>query len=285
MQSVHYNEMTKRANAQRRTGESDAQCFARYSATPEGRALMAKHQTEQLGDSLSYLPTPQEFVPVNKASNNVANWTALVAGIKKIQGGSEMEAIEAALSTEEGRSAFELAKWSQRAGDVSLNDIMFEGMISGEHAAIRAEKRARTKSRFEEIGDNIRRRDPTLTQSKAMDLARSTPDGKKAWDEWFKLGVPGNPNNGMGQSSGRTPSMWTGESGASGANQRGPDFNVEQMDGPEAVRFKSAADANKAWRGLIQKVMDATNLPPTRVVELLRRHPVGQSIYDAAMAA
>jgi hypothetical protein len=51
MHTETYNAMMKLAREQRRGTESDAQSFSRLAQSPEGHALMRKHQQEQLPDA------------------------------------------------------------------------------------------------------------------------------------------------------------------------------------------------------------------------------------------
>jgi hypothetical protein len=248
MQTEAYDVMMKFAREQRRENESDAQAFSRFSQSPEGRALLAKHQSEQLADSLPYV-TPT--VSVEKSAPTL--WGSLVASVQKIENCSLSKAIDICLKSPEGREVYDLHTHAERVksgawepADLSYHDTRFRADVT--------KAKSTTLSEYERLVEETLTKFPQMTRSDAMSRVQAM--NPKAWEN-FKLMMPdgGNPMDApvSGRPAPAHETMW--DSPASGSRQSAgrdvrpgpqPDdsvrFKRDRCAGAIADVFKSIAD-------------------------------------------
>jgi hypothetical protein len=232
MHTETYDVMMKFARAQRRENESDAQAFSRFSQSPEGRELFAKHQSEQLADSLPYV-TPT--VSVEKSAPTL--WGSLVASVQKIENCSLSKAIDICLKSPEGREVYDLHTHAERVksgawepADLSYHDTRFRADV--------AKAKNTTRSEYEDLVEQTSAKFPNMSRSDVMERVRAM--NPAAWLR-FKEMMPdgGNPMDApvSGKPAPRHETMW--DSPASGSRQSA---GRDVRPGPQPV----AASASSA---------------------------------------
>ena len=238
MHTETYDVMMKFARAQRRENESDAQAFSRFSQSPEGRELFAKHQSEQLADSLPYV-TPT--VSVEKSAPTL--WGSLVASVQKIENCSLSKAIDICLKSPEGREVYDLHTHAERVksgawepADLSYHDTRFRADV--------AKAKNTTRSEYEDEVEQTLTRFPNMSRSDAMSRVQAM--NPAAWLR-FKEMMPdgGNPMDApvSGKPAPRHETMQ--DSDFSGSRQNA---GRDVRPGPQpsdAVRFKSSDAESK----------------------------------------
>jgi hypothetical protein len=277
MDITAYETLQKFANEQRRSGESEAQAFARYCRTPEGAKLLRKHQQERLADSYSYLPAA-ETARVEKSALAQSDWNALVAGIQGMAKCSLSKAIDAALGTEAGREAFKVHK---RAEMMASRQYTQADMIT--HDSVEAVRqynydmrKANTKPLFMQMVDDVRSRNPSMSMTAAMDHVRSIkPEGEEAWQKFKTLGLANDPQDGAlsGRPDPSRAPMWEGEQTSSHLTQPRK-FPVAD----DTPTFKSATEQ---WSDLVGEFRKSTGWDWARTVNALKHHELSAPYYSA----
>jgi hypothetical protein len=240
MQTQTYDVMMKFAHEQRRENESDAQAFSRYAQSPEGRELFAKHQSEQLGDSVSY--TPPGSVAVAKSMPPSTLWTGLVSGIQRIAKCSQSQAIDMAMRTEEGRLAFKVSNAAEMAKNYDASDtVYYRAEVDAHLGAMGKAAKSTTLSEYERLVEETLAKFPQMTRSDAMERVRAL--NPEAWLK-FKEMMPdgGDPMDApvSGKPAPRHETMF--DSPMSGSQQNA---GRDVRPGPQpsdAVRFKREDD-------------------------------------------
>jgi hypothetical protein len=180
-----YNRMLEAAKVFQTVGVSEAQAFTKFIATDEGAELFRIHGSLPGPD---YKPAWQ--APINKNAGDNSLWDRLVRATAKSQGITYSKAVDACLSTPEGRAVFD----EQRRHElIHKSGFTVADMECFTQAQALVEKRRGDPvnplpSEYEVACNNIRQNYPHLTESEVHDEARkANPD---AWEQHktMKLG-------------------------------------------------------------------------------------------------
>jgi hypothetical protein len=273
MQNRVYDEMMKLAVQQRRANECEAQSFARYCRTPEGAAMLRKHQQAQLG-----LPADTN---VAKSAPAASDWNALVAGIQGMGKGSLSKAIDAALATEAGREAFKIHKRNEMLASkqYTIADITLHDSVEAVRQYNYDMHKANTKPLFMQMVDDVRSRNPSMSMMDAMDHVRSIkPEGEDAWLKFKTLGLANNPMDGAlsGRPARTHETLW--DSPHSGSRQDAGVNVRPAAPADDTPRFKSATDT---WSDIVAEFRKSSGWDWARAVNVLKHHPASCSYYAA----
>jgi hypothetical protein len=267
MQTEIYNVMMKFAREQRRENESEAQAFSRYIQSPEGRELFQKHQSEQLGDSVSY--TPPGSAAVEKSAPPSTLWTGLVAGIRRIAKCSEAQAIDMAMKTEEGRLAFKVSNAAEMAKNYDASDtVYYRAEVDAHLGALGKAAKSTTLSEYERLVEETLAKFPGMRRSDAMERVRSL--NPPAWEN-FKLMMPDGGNPMDAPVSGRpAPTHQTMQDSPMSGSQQNAGRDVRPGPQPDdSVRFKRDDRVAKAIAEVVKGIASDTSLSDSEKLRLL----------------
>jgi hypothetical protein len=235
METQAYHSLMKLAAELRQPDESVAQSFAKVSRTA-GQKLFAEHQRQQLGSALSHVPAA-----VEKSAPPATVWSGLVSAVMRIEKCSYSKAVDLCLKTEEGRFAFKACNAAELAKNYGPADLAYyNAEVSKANNSIDLAKAAKPAA-FMELVSQTRSKYPNMSMSDAMEHTRV--QFPKIWEDWKKLGVPGNPSDGKlsGKPSPSRAPLWEGEQTSSHLT---PPPKVEIMEGPNP-KFKRDAEIAK----------------------------------------
>jgi hypothetical protein len=243
MQTKAYDALMALAREQRRANESEAQSFSRLAQSPDGHALMRKHQEAQNPGAYTHNVSPGS-APVEKSAPANTAWNGLVAGVMQIEKCSLGKALEIILKSPSGQMAYrdQVRKERLASGCYTEADMTFLDSVEAVHKYRRESQdiAKADESEWSKLVEAARKKYPTKTLSEIYDMVRAS--NPESW--WsYKSPAPGDPSS--GELSGRpapkyTPTAGTPDrTGSSGANQRGPEFSVEEMS-PPTPTYKSA---------------------------------------------
>jgi hypothetical protein len=172
------------AQSHRGPGTSQSQAFSRFITTPDGQELFKILQSLP-GKDIE--PTWQSPI----AKRDTSTWDRLVRAVAKSQGLSYSKAVDACLTTEEGRAAFSEQRRVEKINSGFMDlDMRREALIEKAQNDNRGVKSPYPHA-FEVAVNDVLRAHPNFSRSEALDEARRTnPD---AWADYKKLGGTGKP--------------------------------------------------------------------------------------------
>jgi hypothetical protein len=174
-----YARMLAASKAFQTPGVSEHQAFAKFCNTDEGRELLRIEQSLPGHDA-----APVWQAPVAKKDGDGSLWDRLVKAVAKSQNLTYSKAVDAVLSTEEGRIAFEahrrMEKINAKVGFSEYHMEMEDKIADIQKARRRGDPVNTYPSEYEVAVRNIMQQYPHLTESQAHDEARkANPD---AWE-------------------------------------------------------------------------------------------------------
>jgi hypothetical protein len=287
-----YSALMRFAQLQKQANESEAQCFSRYiQKDPAGRRLYQAYKRLPSTDlDFSQAHKPQ---PVAKADDEIA-WGSLVHAYSKRYGVSEMRAVDEMLRTEGGQKLFRATMKAERLRNPEFTetDYLYEDLCDQQRDQQREFHKANTRPLFLTMVDDIRRRNPNMTQSSAMDFVRSTPEGKVAWEKYRELDVKADPKNPQDAPlSGRPePSrapQWRGEQTSSNLT---PPRKFPVADDTPKFKLAEAKVAEENFAFFTKVLFDASRKAGKpwsidKCISTLRACPAAAQYFDAACGA
>jgi hypothetical protein len=290
-----YSELVRFAEEQRQRGQSSDQAFSHFvSKTAEGQRLFAAYRDMPGSpfdmNSPAHKPATQQ--PVAKADDGVA-WGDLVKAYARSYNLSEAKAIDQLLLTEGGSALFKKQMRAERlrTGAYSEMDMQYLDACDKQADEHRDMHKRVKVSLFEQMVADLREKHPHMALSDAQDFVRSTPEGKTAWEEWKKLGVPADPTQApiSGKPAPRHETMW--DSPASGSRQSAGRDVRPAAPADDTPRFKSAAAAvAESNFGFFVKILfDASARAGKpwsieKCISTLRACPSAAQYFNAAVA-
>jgi hypothetical protein len=269
-----YSRMLTASKVFQTIGVSEAQAFAKFVATDEGRELFQIHGSLPGRD---YEPSWQN--PVTKHAGG-STWDDLVKAVSKSQNISYSRAVDECLKTPEGKVAFNMQRRHEKihASGYTVADMQMDDAIAKAQDA-NSVPGISYPSEYEVAVNNTLRNNPTLTRSQAHDHVRTTrPD---LWDAFSKLGGTGKqlPRSHIPQPGEENPQAATSmrndpypgpqwRSAHSGSPPNTPARTPERMSNEPQIKWfdRQAPRARDWYVNYLAKYMS-----PDRAVDVLKR--------------
>jgi hypothetical protein len=277
-----YASISALAEQRREPGQSEAQAFTRFIATPEGSELY-RIQKSLPGRDVDAAWQPPAAITKSAGSGE---WHDLVDFCRRAHKRSHPHATEnqanaaavnAALSTSGGMHLFQMQKRSEMISSGGFSKADLECLDKAQPSVSDAHVPA-SGHEYETLVEDamVKFR---LTRSGAHDYVLSTPKGGEAWRK-FK-GVPG--QNGLPQDEGEAsrayspPSPTSGREGRSPTQWRPQEGHFSHPTTPARIGVRAnETPALKAWRDLKRKAMSDYGFSEAKTVEILKLLPAGK---------
>jgi hypothetical protein len=248
-----YSRMLEASKVFQTVGVSEAGAFAQFCKTAEGIELLAIEKSLPGPDAASWQ------APVVRKEGEDSPWNNLVKAVSKSQNISYSRAVDAALSTPEGRAVFSEQKRHELINKSGCSVADIECFDRIEKARGNDAPASPYPSEYEQAVANTLRNNPTLSQSQAHDHVRtSRPD---LWNAYSKLG--GNRLAHGHQTSGIAP----------------PEATSQRSPTPRDPMWQSDHSGNRPGTTPARQPLRPDNSPTIKGGFWERQSPIAKSDY------